>query len=383
VPDQTQSVTIPLPLQIVVEDVGWWQVRSASDLVEPFGSGLTRPHTPRDYQALVRLGKNLGMRPQIGLVACEWDRSNLLQKVPTATWLGSAWDNGRNVGPWLDEAAHILRRNSDHLEIALHGVGHEYWQNGVRSRAEFHDTQCNMRPAADIESHLEAFGQILAENRLDPYPESFVPPALLHSFGNGPDGIQQILNRVGIKTVTTSFERARQWLPPRHARMTWECDVLLVERGEAPVPWHVIGAQPQFDFDSPVLSLHWSNLLHQDPAQNQTIVDRWIDYLKPWNETFNGMLAPNTLACQTQLAYHCLANVRPFANGFEIDIRRIKELPAAVLDKCFYIKTNTRLPVHWQLKGGRISHYLPGGTDYPCHEIRPDIHADTLFLKPA
>ena len=37
-------------------------------------------------QAIAELGRRLGVRPQAAMVLCEWDRDNLLRRVPTATW---------------------------------------------------------------------------------------------------------------------------------------------------------------------------------------------------------------------------------------------------------------------------------------------------------
>jgi hypothetical protein len=32
------------------------------------------------------------------------------------------------VGPWLEEAADIIRNNQIFFELTVHGVGHEYWE---------------------------------------------------------------------------------------------------------------------------------------------------------------------------------------------------------------------------------------------------------------
>ena len=121
---------IPMPLQIVIDDVGWWSGVNDSESGGPFRSGIVRDHVPADYEAIVVLGQKLGMRPQAAFIACEWDRENILKDIPTSTWMGADWDNNRWVGPWLEEAADILRTNRDHVELVAHGVGHEYWESG-------------------------------------------------------------------------------------------------------------------------------------------------------------------------------------------------------------------------------------------------------------
>ena len=135
---------IPLALQIVIDDVGWWSGRDDSAAGGPYRNNLPRNHTVADYRAIVELGRRLGMRPQAAFILCEWDRGNLLRELPTGTWQGRLWDNSRWVGPWLDEAAQVIREGRRHLELTLHGVGHEYWhepdvlsrgRNGMTARA--------------------------------------------------------------------------------------------------------------------------------------------------------------------------------------------------------------------------------------------------------
>jgi hypothetical protein len=48
-------VSLPMPIFLVVEDVGWWQGRDGSANNEPFRIGFTRRHCLADYQALGRL----------------------------------------------------------------------------------------------------------------------------------------------------------------------------------------------------------------------------------------------------------------------------------------------------------------------------------------
>jgi len=120
-------ITLPQPLMVVVEDVGWWQGRDGSAINEPYRTGMERNHCLEDYRALLLLARQLQVRIQISMVLCEWDRSDLLRDVPTATWMGKDWRNPCRQEEPLNEAADFLRTNSSHLEIGLHGVGHEFW----------------------------------------------------------------------------------------------------------------------------------------------------------------------------------------------------------------------------------------------------------------
>jgi len=302
------ELSLPMPLQIVVDDVGWWSGEDGSAHGEPFRTGIPRHHVPADYAALVALGQQLGMRPLVAFVAGEWDRHNLLAALPSSNPRGERWDNSHHVGPWLDEAANIIRRGRQHLELAVHGLNHEFWDRGHLRRTEFHSLDGTMRPRELIVRHLEAFGRILEDNGLGPFPESFVPPALLHSFGAGERGMQGILYQFGVRFINTHFASLPQ-PPPTSQPFAAECGVMLVDRLEPFLPWNALAPEPFCTFDQPVLSLHWPNILHLDPARNLEVVERWAAYLRPFDRRFDGMLAPDTKSCWSQIAHRRLARV--------------------------------------------------------------------------
>ena len=133
------AVAIPMPLQVVIDDVGWWSGEDGSARQEPYRTGIHRRHVPADYRAIVELGRALGIRPQAATVLCEWDTENILRALPESTWMGAEWDNSRWIGPWLEEAADVIRQNEAHYELTIHGLGHEYWTDGRFTRAEWAD----------------------------------------------------------------------------------------------------------------------------------------------------------------------------------------------------------------------------------------------------
>ena len=75
------TVTLPMPVFLVVEDVGWWEGVDGSAWQEPYRSNMARRHCLEDYQALVHLGERLSMRIGLGMVMCEWDRTNFLKNI--------------------------------------------------------------------------------------------------------------------------------------------------------------------------------------------------------------------------------------------------------------------------------------------------------------
>jgi hypothetical protein len=78
---------IPMPVQVVIDDVGWWSGEDGSKRQEPYRTGINRNHVPADYQAIANLGRTLGIRPQAAFILCEWDKENILRQLPTSTWM--------------------------------------------------------------------------------------------------------------------------------------------------------------------------------------------------------------------------------------------------------------------------------------------------------
>lgn len=346
------TVSLPMPIFVVVEDVGWWQGKDGSAENEPFRNGFPRRHCLDDYRALVRLAKRLNMRVAVGMVLGEWDREDILRGVAGSTWMGNGWDNRLNRGPWLAEASEFLRDHRDWLEIACHGLCHEFWRDGLMERSEFHDRDCWMRPRDLVTSHLDAFATILEQNNLPGFPRLFLPPALLHSFGNGEESMQAILHEYGVQYVVTAFSRARRFAEPLHEKITWECGVRLLERGLSPVPWHVAAASPVWDFRNPILPLHWGNLLHHDSARNFEIVDGWAEMLEKKALSMNFMLAADLSACWSQAAAYHLVRLFVEEGKIIMDLGNLSQIPG--FNGSIFLKILGPMDSLWHWRGARI-----------------------------
>jgi hypothetical protein len=368
---QKSVVSIPMPIFLVVEDVGWWQGADGSANNQPFRNGFSRRHCLDDYRALCRLAKKLQMRIALGMVLGEWDRTNLLKNIVGATWQGAAWDNRIDRVSRLDETAQYLCDHRKYLEIALHGLCHEFWQDGLMVRSEFHDDDGVMRRERIVRSHIEAFGALLKQNNLPDFPRLFIPPALKHSFGNGKKSVQAILHDYGLRYVITDFSRARQYSPPLYDKITWECGVGLLERGKSPVAWNQPAALPPvWDFVNPVLPLHWSNLLHPDPAQNNEVIDRWANFLLAATTGPDCIAAGDIDSCWQQTAVAQLATLQTNNRELLIDLHRV---PDHISCRCqtFFLKIQDAPPGSIQCRGARI---------VSCKHDRPDLR--TLGILP-
>ncbi|MCG8307189.1 MAG: hypothetical protein MI975_07325 [Cytophagales bacterium] len=351
------SAVIPLPVQVVIDDVGWWSGRDGSKDQEPYRSGIQRNHVPADYEAIVALGKALDIRPQAAMVLCEWDKANILSALPSATWMGKSWDNSKWVGPWMEEAADIIRRNKRHFEITLHGVGHEYWTGNKFSRAEWADTNGTMRPPGEVEKRLDFFERIMSQHELGAFPSSFVPAAFNHGFGATADhsvSMAEILSRHGVNYINTPFHQMYNAEAVRYPYFGFDADVLTVDRGKDLLDWNVIGIPPTGVINGPTCGMHWANLLHPDPARNVEIVNKWVQLLGPYQDNADTMLAPDSDYFQSQLLYRTLTKITRTKKGIALDFKAIDDRSAAKVKPGFTLKVKSEGALRFRSKGIKI-----------------------------
>lgn len=316
------KVNIPMPIQIVIDDVGWWSGEDGSKRQEPYRTGINRNHVPADYQAIVDLGRKLNIRPQAATILSEWDRQNILKELPTSTWMGDKWDNGKWQGPWLDEAAEIIRNNKDHYEFTLHGIGHEYWDNENFTRAEWADRSGRMRSLDQVELHLDYFAKLMDQNQLGDFPTSFVPTAFLHGFGPTGDhkiSMAGVLKKRGINYINTPFYNMYNAKAVQFGLFGIDEGVITVDRGSDLFRWNVCGGEPQGVLKGPTCGMHWPNLLHEDPDRNSETVDKWVTYLKPYNDKLETLLAKNSRVFRMQLIHHLTTRIRWNETAIELD----------------------------------------------------------------
>ncbi len=320
---------VPMPIQIVIDDVGWWTGEDGNKKQQPYRTGIKRNHVPADYQAIANLGIQLGVRPQAATILCEWDRNNILREVPTTTWMRDKWDNSKWVGPWLDEAADIIRKNRNHYELTLHGVGHEYWGDEKFTRAEWADRLGTMRPLDQVELHLDCFAKILDQNQLGPFPTSFVPTAFLHGFGLTGDhkiSMAEVVKKRGINYINTPFYNMYNAKGPQFGSFGIDSGVMTVDRGHDVFDWNIIGGKPEGVLKGPTCGMHWPNLLHKDPSRNIEIVDAWVKFLKPYNDKPETLLAVDSSSFRTQLIHHTFTKLQVQESDININLAETDNL---------------------------------------------------------
>jgi len=164
--------------------------------------------------------------------------------------------------------------------------------------------------------------------------------------------MQAVLNNFGITHVTTRFAKARQYSPPVHARITWECGVAILERGLSPVEWHQMAAFPETLALNPVVALHWGNLLHADPDRNGEIVERWAARLLVEAAGFGRILSEDVADCWRQAAVYYCARVRLDDRAVVIDLRGLP--PLSSVNGPFSLKIREKHQRAWRCSGAEI-----------------------------
>ena len=361
------KVAIPMPIQIVIDDVGWWSGEDGHENQEPYRTGISRNHVPADYQAVVDLGKALGVRPQGATILGEWDRENILRNLPTSTWMGVQWDNSKWVGPWLEEAAEIIRTNPNHFELTLHGVGHEYWQDKKNmTRAEWADRAGKMRPLDQVELHLDYFQKILDQNQLGSFPTSYVPTAFLHGFGLTGDhkvSMAEVVKKRGVRYINTPFYNMYNAEGVQYGPFGIDSGVITVDRGHDLLGWDTISKKPSGEITGSTCGLHWPNLLHEDPERNSEIVEAWVKLLRPYNDKVESMLARDSSAFTDQLVHNVCSKVQLQDAKIDINFMETNKLKDQLNSNQLTLKMESERKLKFSSKDLRLSDYKMSETN--------------------
>ncbi|MCG8553546.1 MAG: hypothetical protein MI799_24340 [Desulfobacterales bacterium] len=348
------SLSIPMPLLVTIDDTGWWLGRDGSAGGQPFRTGMPRVHGPGDYTALIALGRSLEMKIPAGFVLCEWDHTQLLREVPSATWMAGQWTSPFTDLAAKEKAAQIIRNGSEYLEVAVHGVGHEFWDQGRMLRSEFHDTKGKMRPRDLVKKHLEYFFRLMASFGLAQAPRIFIPPALHHGFGKGAKGFQAIARSFGIRYIPLVFSRAGCSIAPQFPGLGWEEGVLLLERGISQTKWNHVAAPPAFNFNSPILALHWANILHPDPHRNMEVICAWSDFIKKRAKENRVVISRDISACLTQYLNATQSRIHTKGKKITVFLDWIDKVPVKALADTLFFSLDLPRGAALRLSGAEI-----------------------------
>lgn len=346
-------VCIPRPVLLVIDDVGWREGWSVSDQGGPCRAGVDRLLDECDYAAVADLGEALNCRPQCAMVLCEWDREDVCAAYPTTTHAGAAWTNADRVGDWALDARDLFVERAAHIEFAMHGVGHQHWDNGVRTGAEWYGKKPEQRwPWEVLQGHLDCFRRILEQYGLGEdngvsFPPSFVPCAFCYYWDDSdPESTGALMRGAGVRYASTPFSSCTFAAgPPDRPDGGFDRGLLVLDRGHSGVRWDVTAAVPEGLPTTAICGVHWPNLLADDPKDNGQAVALWADYLGQMNRTDGLFLAANTAETFSQWVYSSYATLREHEGRYLLDASTAPP-GAAPYAECPIVKVKLPLDQH-------------------------------------
>ncbi len=326
--ESTNQIIFPRPFAFAIDDMGWNIGNDAGDVDHqgPYRIGIDRRMGIDDYRGIVEVGKQVGVRIQGLFVLAEMDRENILAKYPTTTWQGKNWNNSGNVNQEQIDIMNFVKQNAANLEFGLHGVGHEYWLDGKKKRAEWYCTDDNHPwPEASMEEHIQCFKDIMAQYNLSPeygqsFPESFVPCA--YGYFWNPEGdysTGEVMAGAGVKYVNTLFDYIRELNPPAEPNGGgFDHGVIVVNRINYGNDWYKLSSLPTVDLneqESDIIESHWSNWLAQDQFLQEKTNQEWVDYYRMVQSSADRYVAKNTEQFFSQWLYKKYTTVTQTGEG--------------------------------------------------------------------
>ncbi len=331
-----QEVTFPRPFGIAIDDMGWNQGSSQGNEGGPWRAGLRRTFDIHDYTPIVEIGKGAGIRIMGLFILSEMDKENVCAKYPTTTKAGAKFDNSANVSAEQNKIMNYVKENSANFEFGLHGVGHEHFDQGVRTRAEWYDIQ-NHKPWSEQDSrdHMKAFKEILAQYGItkengQSFPESYVPCAYAYYWNpNGKFSTGKLMAEAGVKYANTLFEQVQELNPPIEFGGGFDNGLLIISRYNYGNEWWRLSAlptQPLEEYKSDVIETHFPNLLAQDYFLQDDLNKQWIAFFKNVQKNKDHYLAKNSEQMYSQWLYKHYAKVEITKGHIAIDNTKMPDV---------------------------------------------------------
>jgi len=296
-----ENIIIPKPLQIVVDDMGWFCPNDDREKGGPSRTAMSRPHVAADYEAINNLGKALDMKINCAFIIGEWDPDNRLKDIPNLSKWGKDWDNVYYIDKnKLIECIDVIN-NSPFIDIAVHGLMHGYYIENtdnpdVSDYYFLRQGNLYMIPEREVRRRIEAFFDILKYHGVNKKVNSFVPPSFRTRWGE----LSRILGDYGIEYISTIF-KFLDCDNDKPVDVGIENGIVTLDRNNNLIPWNEIST----DFSKlpcavGVFGAHWPNFLHTDAERNSEVIDSAVKYFKKCGNQFGTVLSRDMEFCANQ-----------------------------------------------------------------------------------
>ena len=313
------KIIIPAPLQIVMDDLGWFNGTDGRKNMEPARTGVTRRHTVEDYEVVNEIGRQLGMRINGAFVLGEWDCDRRSESIPHL----SRYGRDRGIASGFDEreaksCADVIN-SSEFIDFALHGLYHSYYvEGGSYNNSDYYFSE-NGRlipaPEDEIRMRLDCFYGLMEQHGLQKTVNSFVPPC----FHYQADHIAKILKDYGIIYASTVFKDV--FREDFSLGVALDNGITVVDRSYNPLPWNAMECYLDgLPVARGVFGCHWANVCCADSRDNFKLVDSWVKYFRRCQRSFGVILSKDIGFCAAQSLYGKYSRVT-FADGkYTVDI---------------------------------------------------------------
>ena len=371
-------VVLPVAMQIVTDDIGWFEGRDIRCSDGPSRTGMPRRHCAEDYAMLDAIGRSIGQKINAPFVIGEWDKKNRLRGMPHATYDEKGWDMASRIDYAEAERCFDTMESAEYLEYGFHGLLHGYWQDGISlADQEFSyprslEYKTKYAPASwlvpvdndYLESHIEAFFRIYEDWGFKKKIRSFTSPSSVQG------GIEENRHMTAMMKKYGMIYWSNQW---RAVKSLCEVidGVIFINKAikQQPLPWEAYGIDPDalegysFAFNNGVdhaervvYGSHWPNFLQFNPQRNLDTLDAWTRHFKRQAEIFGLMLSRDIAFAASQAVYRKKSVLDFQKDGLVIDLSAVDAAGALGLSDTFYISLDKTLSPK-AASGARISLY--------------------------
>ena len=362
-----ENIKIPTPLQIVMDDFGWFCGKNELATGGPARTAISRDHVEEDYRVLEELGRQLNMKLVCGFTLGEWDKDNRLRGMKHVTREEDAWDRKSTID--MEKARRFFRiiEESKHVDIAFHGLMHSYWIDGENygNPREFYsydlpegaterrlDYPLIPANAEYVDSHLAAWFDIYNGWGFTKPVKVFISPAGLHRDREKALAYAEKIEKYGILYWKNSWQDFHGMMANFSSLIFLNDDYELIDFDAIDFDPDTL---PDWPLCSAVFGTHWPNFLRSDPRKNFDYLDKWVNYFKRQSEIFGRIISKDMAFAATQAQFQEYTKTDFTDNCLTLDIRDVYNQGSKGLQNEFYISIKDLTPT--ACLGGEIALY--------------------------